>query len=107
YVATTYADRPYDRVAVRELAVRGFATASVQTGGILIERDGEATIWIAGDRLVRVDRASWTIDRAVERNGLHVLRWRLGDLELDTYVRLDDPRAFDRAVASTLPMTGA
>jgi hypothetical protein len=47
----------------------------------------------------RVDReakrATWTIDKAVEAGGLVVISWRLGDRDVDTYVRFDgDTEAF-------------
>ncbi len=95
YVATTIAGDPYDRIAVRGLAFRGFASASASADGLLIARNGEADIWIAAGDLVGVDRATWTIDRVVEGRGLHVVRWRLGDREVDTYLRLDEPGALD------------
>ena len=95
YVATTIAGDPYDRIAARGLAFRGFATVLVGPEGILVDRDGEAGVWIAADRIVGVDRATWTIDRVVEGSGLHVVRWRLGDREVDTYLRLDEPGLLD------------
>ncbi|HWK20507.1 MAG TPA: hypothetical protein VNR37_07045 [Microbacteriaceae bacterium] len=95
YVATTVAGDPYDRIAVRGLAFRGFATVSVDASGILIARDGEAAIWIDAARVVGIDRATWTIDRVVEGSGLHLMRWRHGDREVDTYLRLDEPGALD------------
>ncbi len=95
YVATTNAGDPYDRIAVRGLAFRGFATISASAEGVLITRNGEVDVWIVGRDLVGVDRATWTIDRVVETRGLHLLRWRHGDRELDTYLRLDEPGLFD------------
>ncbi|OJX64986.1 MAG: hypothetical protein BGO95_01405 [Micrococcales bacterium 73-13] len=103
YVATTTAGQPFDRVVARGLGFRGDAVASVHRTGLLVERAGEADIWIPADRLVGVDRATWTIDRVVEGNGLHLVRWRLGDQDVDTYLRLDEPRAFDDAVAPLIP----
>jgi len=99
YVATTAAGDPYDRIAAGGLGFRGAATASVHDAGIFIRRRGERELWIPRDALIGVDRATWTIDRAVERDGLSLIRWRLGDRELDTYLRLDAPRAFEAALA--------
>lgn len=103
YVATTSAGDPYDRITVRGLAFRGFATVSVHPEGLLVERDGETSIWIPKDRLVGAGRATWTIDRVVEENGLHLIRWRLGERELDTYLRIDEPLAFDDDLAALHP----
>lgn len=95
YVATTTVGDPYDRIAVRGLAFRGFATVAASTDGILIVRDGEADIWITADRIVGIDRATWTIDRVVEDKGLHLVRWHHGEREIDTYLRLDEPGLLD------------
>ncbi len=99
YVATTTAGDPYDRIAVAGLGFRGDAVASVHREGVLVERAGEVDLWIPREDLVGVDRATWTIDRVVEGDGLHLVRWRLGDQEVDTYLRLDAPIAFDTALA--------
>jgi len=100
YVATTAAGDPLDRISVCGLAFRGFATAIVTAEGLIVARDGERDLWIARDALVGVDRATWTVDRVVEPNGLHLVRWRLGDREVDSYLRLDEPGPFDRAIES-------
>ncbi len=72
--------------------------------GLLVERTGEADVWIAAADVLETGRATWTIDRVVEEAGLHLIRWRLGDRELDTYLRLDAPMAFDAALR---PASGA
>ncbi|HWL02881.1 MAG TPA: hypothetical protein VNQ52_10985 [Microbacteriaceae bacterium] len=105
YVATTTAGDPYDRIAVRGLAFRGFATIAANAAGILVARDGEADIWIAADRIVGIDRATWAIDRVVEGSGLHLVRWRHGEREVDTYLRLDEPGLLDEELrAAGLPL---
>jgi len=100
YVATTAAGDPLDRIAASGLAFRGRARVSVHATGILIERTGEADLWLARDAILGVDRATWTIDRVVEEDGLQLVRWRLGDREVDTYLRMDSPRALDAALAA-------
>lgn len=98
YVATTSAGAPFDRIASSGLGFRGNAVASVHEEGLLIRRTGEADIWIGRADLIGVDRATWTIDRVVEPDGLHLVRWRLGEREVDTYLRFEEPKAFDRAM---------
>jgi len=98
YVATTTAGDPYDRIAADGLGFRGSARVVVDAAGLLIERTGEPEVWIPRDALVGVDRATWTIDRVVEEDGLQLVRWRLGDREVDTYLRMDEPRALDAAI---------
>jgi len=99
YVATTRAGEPLERVAARGLAFRGPATAFVDERGVLIRRAGERDVWIERAAMRGLGRATWTIDRVVERDGLHVVRWALGERELDTYLRLDEPAAFDAVIA--------
>jgi len=98
YVATTAAGDPFDRIAAAGLAFRGNALVGVHPAGLLIERTGEADLWIARDTIVGADRATWTIDRVVEEDGLQLIRWRLGDREVDTYLRMDSPRELDAAL---------
>jgi len=105
YVATTAADAPLDRIVTSGLAFRGFATVGIHAEGLLVERTGEASLWISREALVGVGRSTWTIDRVVERDGLHLVRWRLGDREVDTYLRLDEPGAFDAATADFKEVT--
>ncbi|MBO9579028.1 MAG: hypothetical protein J7480_09720 [Microbacteriaceae bacterium] len=98
YVATTTAGEPTDRISVRGLAFRGRAVVWVAEEGVLIERTGEAAIWLERAALGGVGRATWTIDRVVEGDGLHLLRWSLDGQEFDTYLRLDEPAEFDAAL---------
>lgn len=106
YVATTVAGDPYDRITAGGLAFRGAAVASVHPTGVLVRRTGEVELWIPRADLLDAGRATWTIDRVVESGGLTMLRWRLGEREVDTYLRLDDPVAFDRDLAALIPASG-
>lgn len=103
YVATTTAGDPYDRIAAGGLGFRGRAAASVHSDGVLVRRTGEVDLWIPREDLLDAGRATWTIDRAVEPDGLTMLRWRLGDREVDTYLRLNAPVAFDADLGALLP----
>lgn len=107
YVATTAADDPHDRIAAGGLAFRGSAVVSVHGTGVLVRRTGEIDLWIPRADIVDAGRATWTIDRVVEPDGLTMLRWRLGQREVDTYLRLEHPRAFDADLAPLLARTSA
>lgn len=82
YVATVFVDKPLERVWAYGLGGRGKATVSVSKDGISIERVGEQGFLIPNVDLVGVGRAKATIDRAVERQGLIQIAWRLGGTEL-------------------------
>jgi len=102
YVATTISGDPLDRIAVHGLGFRSVATLTVTDAGVLIERPGERLWWLEAASVHGVRRATWTIDRVVESDGLHVLEWALGDQSVDSYFRLDSPGAFDTALEKML-----
>jgi hypothetical protein len=98
-VATTRAGDPLDRIAVHGLGFRGPIVVTVSDGGLLLDRAGSRPVWIARAELRDVRRATWTIDRVVEPDGMHLVEWALGETTVDTYLRMDDAAAFDAALA--------
>jgi hypothetical protein len=100
HVATTHAGRPLDRVTVRGLAFRANADIRVTEAGVELRLDGGDECFIPVSALQGVDRSSWTVDRAVERGGLVVLTWTLGETPVDTNLRVADPAALVAALAT-------
>jgi hypothetical protein len=98
YVSTTSAENPLDRIAVRGLGFRARTSVIVADEGVVIPIKGQPDSFIPSADLQKVGRATWTIDRVVENDGLAVVDWRLGDLNLASYFRLDDPAGFVEAV---------
>ena len=103
YVATTASGDPLDRIAVHGLGFRSDVSAQVSALGVLLARPGEVDTWIPRDDLRDRRRATWTIDRVVEPDGLELVEWMLGSRRVDTYLRLDDPAGFDAALTPLLP----
>lgn len=106
YVATTKADAPLDRIAVHGLGFRARVTAGVHPEGVVLAVRGQQPILIAPADLRGAGRATWTIDRVVERDGLVLVGWMLGDSPVDSYLRLPDPgeaAAFVSAVQALTP----
>ena len=101
YLATTPTGDPLNRVVVRGLAYRERTTVTIADAGVVMLGDR----FIPTDSITGATRASYTIDRGVEPDGLSVLSWMLGDAELDSYFRLDDPEGFLR-VAGELTQNG-
>jgi hypothetical protein len=101
YLATTPAGEPLNRIAVRGLGFRARTTLIVTTVGVVFIGDR----FIPATSITGVSRASWTIDRGVEPDGLNVISWTLGEAHIDSYFRLDDPEGFLRA-ASAITETG-
>lgn len=106
YVAATLAGQPYERVAVHGLAFRGPMTAVVAEQGVVLERTGEADIWVAAADLVSVRSATWTIDRVVEADGLTLLEWQLPGLLVDLYLRVEQASEFEAALAQLRQASG-
>ena len=101
YVATTGSGDPLDRIAVHGLGFRSNVTAVVAETGILLQLPGKDLFIPRGD--VRdIRRATWTIDRVVEKDGLHLIEWMLGDRVVDSYLRMAEPTEFERAARSVL-----
>jgi hypothetical protein len=88
YASTVFASSPLSRVWAHRLGGRGKAKLFVSGEGVSIERTGEPSLLIPKVQLLGLTRASATIDKGVERDGLMVLLWRLGDLELMTNLRV-------------------
>jgi hypothetical protein len=87
YVATTFAGRRLERVTAHGLGHRGRATLKVEADGIHISRTGEFSFMIPRIDLLSQGSNSAVIDRAVEKDGLTTLSWRLGHVELETHFR--------------------
>lgn len=88
YVSTVFADKALTRVWAHGLGGRGRAFIAISPEGISISRQGESGFLIPTKNLTGVSRASATIDKAVERDGLLVLLWTLGGDELATHLRI-------------------
>jgi hypothetical protein len=107
YVSTTRSDDRLDRIVVGGLGFRARAVVSVHPEGVVLDIAGTTPILIAREQLRDVGRATWTIDRVVEEDGLVQLGWRLGDLDVDTYLRdSDDPRPLVDAIRTMITPTG-
>lgn len=98
YVATTIAADPLDRIAVHGLGFRGAATVTVAELGLSVSIVGRDEFWIPRDDVCGVRLATWTIDRVVEKDGLHLITWRLGGRDVDSYFRMDAPGPFSVAM---------
>lgn len=102
YLATTPNNDRLNRITVHGLGYRERGNIVVATDGFVLL--GDKFIPVAS--VTGVSRASWTIDRGVEPNGLSVVSWTLGETALDSYFRLDDPEGFLTAASSITQQTG-
>jgi hypothetical protein len=100
YVGTTFAGSWQDRVLHDGLGARAVADLVLYAGGVLVERVGSAAIFIAADDLVEARLAPGLAGKVVGEGGLLVVRWRLGDSEIDSGFRGDDKSTYPQIVQS-------
>jgi len=104
YVATTIANDRFNRVAVHGLGFRAKSTVVVTETGIVVPIAGQPDIFIPKGDITDAARATWTIDRVVENDGLTMVAWSLADTDVESYFRAENSEAF-LAAASTLAPT--
>lgn len=106
YVSTTKHDQPLERLAISPLAYRARGEAAVTDRGLALCLDGAPTVFLASSRLVRVDRATVTIDKVVEPGGLVRIVWSAADdTVVDSYIRIadGDPQNFIAELRRLVP----
>ena len=103
YVATTRADAPLDRVTIAGLGFRARAVVTTAPSGIVLDLAGRGPVFISKAAIRGVGRATWTIDRVVDADGLIFVRWVLGTTELDSYLRSTDPDRLVTALTALAP----
>jgi hypothetical protein len=95
HVATTTARHPMDRVWASPVAYRAKTRLDVHTGGIVLRLTGEGDMGIPAESITGCGLGSWTIDKAVDPEGLVVVTWTHRGDEYDSYVRSVDQPAED------------
>lgn len=101
YVATTETDKPLARVAAGPLAYRSKSTIAVHPEGLFVHLAGSAPLLFPRTPTLQAGVATWTIDRVVESGGLLMVRWELGETEVDSYFRIVDGDVNQVVVAIT------
>lgn len=115
YVATTLDERPLERVVADPLAFRGRCDLEVRTDGVRVAIRGTESFAIPASAIDAIGARTATIDRAVERDGLTVVSWRLGagaalDVPVHTSFRVVDRAErtrFDEALDALAPAPSA
>ncbi|WP_309708068.1 hypothetical protein [Pseudolysinimonas sp.] len=103
YVATTHAEAPTDRIAVRGLGFRARAGVAVHPEGVVLSIAGRPDVFIPTSAIVGVGRATWTIDRVVGKDGLVFVRWTYGGTDVDTNLRVAEPASLVAALQTIAP----
>ena len=87
YISTTLAGNWLDRVAAHGLGVRAAAVLEVHPTGLVLSRDGADPVWIPAADVAGVGESAGMAGKTPARAELLVVRWRCGDVELDTGLR--------------------
>jgi hypothetical protein len=111
YVSSTVAGDWLERVVAHDLGARSGAVVQVFDGGVRIERDGAADLFVPADALRAVGTAPGMAGKYVGGDGLVVLTWQApdGGATLDTGLRprrADDRTALLTAARALVPAAG-
>ncbi len=98
YVGSTFATSWQDRVVHGGLGERADATATLHPQGVLIVRQGSASIFVPAAVIDRARLAPGLAGKVMGAGGLLVVRWRLGDTLVDSGFRADDKTAYPQWV---------
>lgn len=91
YVSSTSAGNWQDRIVVRGLGVQAPALVRLTEDGVLIDREGADPIFVPVEDLVEVTTAPGIAGKVMgQADGILIIRWRLGEVGLDSGIRFDD-----------------
>ncbi|GAB3047153.1 ABC transporter permease [Sediminivirga luteola] len=90
YVATTLERQRLERVAVHTLGIRTQGAVFPCERGVIVERAGVPDFFIPREAITGVRAESGMAGKFVEKDGLVVVTWTLGETSVDTGFR---PRA--------------
>lgn len=106
YVATTFSDKPLERLWAYGLGSRGYASLKIHKDGVSILRQGEKAFFLPREGLA-VSTSRATIDRGTESNGLIQLHWQLGEEHLTTLIRAQSTKLHAEIIATIREMANA
>lgn len=107
YITTTFADRPLERVVAHGMAHRGWAFLLVTESGLEVSRIGELSFLIPKADLIKIGSVSAVIDRAVEKDGLVSIKWKLGSQDIESHFRFVDTKIRSSSLAQLSTLVGA
>lgn len=93
YVGTVRRGDWMVRVLAHGLGAPGSAVASVHPEGVLFDRDGAAALFIPASAMTGVQTGNGLAGTVRERDGIAVIGWTWGGIELDSGFRSPDATA--------------
>jgi len=101
YISTTPVGDPLSRVAVPALRYRSYGEIDVREDGVTLQLRSEDAVHFDAEQLRGSGLAGRRAGKAVENDGLALMRWDSGEHELESAFRFDDSaqqRAFLSAI---------
>lgn len=96
YVSTNEIDNPLARVAVPALKYRGYADVTVRRDGVTIEVRGAKPFSLLTEHLHGGYSAAARPGKAVERDGLALIRWHDRERQLESSFRFQERAEHDK-----------
>lgn len=100
YVATVHSLAPLERVALRGLRFRGWATIHAYNEGVVVRVRGEQAVTLPTAAITGTSPRQVVVDKVVESGGLIGIDWMRDDQQLSTVFRVNT--AEQRAQFETL-----
>lgn len=97
YAGTTAHGKPLERLAIAGLGFRAQGSLAVHAGGLVVSLDGSEDVWAPASDLIAAGPAQVAPDKAVEKDGLLAVSWRLHSersaesTTVDSYFRVLEP----------------
>ena len=106
YVSTVTAGDWQDRIAVGDIGHRAAVTVRLADQGLLLDRVGASPLWIPIDSIVDIRRDRGLAGKVMGIEGLLVIRWKLGEHQLDSGVRGDDKDGYEDWISAVRALAG-
>lgn len=94
YIGSTFATSWQNRVVHAGLGLQSEARITWHSTGLLFDRTGADALFIPTETIVQARLAPGLAGKVVGAGGLLVVRWRLGETELDSGFRADDKSSY-------------
>lgn len=105
YLGATRSGDWLDRVVVHGLGVPSAARVTVTSGGVWVVRDGAPDLFLAADQVAGVRHDRGAAGRVLEKDGVLVITWRLGDQLIDLGLRVRDAVAAESVRVGVAELT--
>lgn len=104
YVATTRSGHWQDRIVTRGAGMRGPATLRRYSAGVVVDRTGAPSFFIPAESIVDAKTARGMAGKVMGTDGLLVITWRLGGVDVDTGFRCEDRAVYPQWIHALLAM---